>query len=129
MWSTIGRARRRLDRGATRTSVPGPDRAPAPEMTDDLEDVVIVFVPDEVERLRVALQHALGDTVERPDTPARIERALSLLCARRDVTGRPRVVRRPAAVSNPESWEIHLDGVDQATAMAVRSSGRTGRLG
>ena len=32
MWSTIGRARRRLDRRATRTSVPGPERAPVPEM-------------------------------------------------------------------------------------------------
>ena len=128
MWSTIGRARRRLDRRATRTSVPGPERAPAPEMARDLEDVVIVFVPDEVERLRVALLQASGDTIERPDTPARIERALSLLFARRGVTGRPRVVRRPAAVSNPESWEIHLDGVDQATAMAVRSAGRTGRF-
>ncbi len=84
--------------------------------------------PAELDKLRVALQHALGSAVERPDTPARIERALSLLLAQRGAVGRPRVLRRPAGVSTPESWEIHLDGVEPATATAVRDAGRTGRF-
>ena len=103
MWSTIDRARRRLDRGASGTSTPAPETTaaqepdtPAPAPPRKLEDVVIVFGPAELDHLRVALEHALGDAVERPDTPARIERALSLLLARRGAPGRPRVLRRPA---------------------------------
>jgi hypothetical protein len=76
----------------------------------------------------MALQQALGNAVERPDTPARIEHALSLVLAGRDDPGRPRVLRRPAGVSTPEAWEIHLEGVDHATGTAVRSAGRTGRF-
>ena len=82
----------------------------------------------ELDRLRAALQQVLGDAVEHPNTPARIERALSLLLTRLDAPGRPRVLRRPAAVSTPESWEIHLDGVDRATGKAVRDAGRTGKF-
>lgn len=141
MWSTIDRARRRLDRAVTGTPTQpasgeegefAPETAPEPEAAPpverELEDTVIVFGPAEIDTLRVALQRALGDAVERPDTPARIERALSLLLADRDAVGRPRVLRRPAGVSTPESWEIHLDGVEHATAIAVRSAGRTGRF-
>jgi hypothetical protein len=134
MWSTIDRARRRLDRGGSGTTAPAletvgqePDTATS-TAARKLEDVVIVFGPAELDHLRVALERALGDAVERPDTPARIERALSLLLARRGAPGRPRVLRRPAAVSTPESWEIHLDGVEHATAKAVRGAGRTGRF-
>ena len=135
MWSTIDRARRRLDRGASGTSTPAPDTTsaqepepPTPQPPRKLEDVVIVFGPAELDHLRAALEHALGDAVERPDTPARIERALSLLLARRGAPGRPRVLRRPAGVSTPESWEIHLDGVEHATGTAVQGAGRTGRF-
>ncbi len=135
MWSTIDRARRRLDRGASGTSAAGPETTVAqePEASTDppprkLEDVVIVFGSAELDHLRVALEHVLGDAVDRPDTPARIERALSLLLARRGTPGRPRVLRRPAGVSTPESWEIHLDGVEHPTATLVRDAGRTGRI-
>jgi hypothetical protein len=135
MWSTIDRARRRLDRAASATSAPAPEASaahepetPTPPPARKLEDVVIVFGPAELDDLRVALEQALGDAVERPDTPARIERALSLLLARRGAPGRPRVLRRPAGVSTPESWEIHLDGVEHATGTAVRGAGRTGRF-
>ena len=99
MWSTIDRARRRLDRTVTGTLPPTPGRddepvpetAPKPEaapIARELEDIVIVFGPAELDKLRVALQHALGSAVERPDTPARIERALSLLLAQRGAVGR-----------------------------------------
>lgn len=135
MWSTIDRARRRLDRAASGTTVPGPEttaaqgpEAATPPPARKLDDVVIVFGPAGLDRLRIALEQALGDAVDRPDTPARIERALSLLFARRGLSGRPRVLRRPAGVSTPESWEVHLDGVEHATGSAVRGAGRTGRF-
>ncbi len=89
---------------------------------------MIVLGRLELDHLRAALQAVLGDSVERPDSPARIERAISLLLQERGAPGRPRVLRRPAAVSTPESWEIHLDGVDRATGAVVRDAGRTGRL-
>jgi hypothetical protein len=137
MWPTIDRARRRLS-GATIEPSKGVDAGPglapdctasqAPAATDRVEDVVIVLGGLELDRLRAALLQVLGDAVEHPNTPARIERALSLLLTRLDAPGRPRVLRRPAAVSTPESWEIHLDGVNRATGKAVRDAGRTGKF-
>ena len=134
MWPTIDRARRRLS-GATEpaggtASQADPSSEPAATVPTPcrVEDVVIVLGGQELDHLRAALQAVLGDTVERPNTPARIERALSLLLARLDAPGKPRVLRLPAALSTPESWEIHLDGVDRATGMAVRDAGRTGRF-
>jgi hypothetical protein len=124
MWPTIDRARRRL-RGSTDPSSTSEPKAPTARR---LEDVVIVLGRAELDQLRAALQDVLGDAVERPDSPARIERALSLLLARRGAPGKPRVLRRPAAVSTPEAWEIHLDGVDRMTGDAVRDAGRTGRF-
>lgn len=123
MWPTIDRARRRLSGGGTSAPVEGSDPGPASRR---VEDIVIVLGAIEVDQLRAALELVLGDAIERPDTPSRIERALTLLLARRGVPGRPSVVRRPAAVSTPESWEIHLDGVERVTARAVREAGRTG---
>jgi hypothetical protein len=141
MWPTIDRARRRLI-GAADDPAPGatggstaatasaaPSQAiEAPATTRRVEDVVVILGRVELDQLRAALQNALGDAVERPNTPARLERALSLLLARRGAPGRPRVLRRPAAVSTPESWEIHLDGVDRASGTAVRDASRTGRF-
>jgi hypothetical protein len=105
-------------RAATSQAIEAPGRR--------VEDVVIILGRVELDQLRDALKNALGDEVERPNTPARLEQALSLLLARRAAPGRPRVLRRPAAVSTPESWEIHLDGVDRATSTAVRDASRTG---
>ena len=131
MWPTIDRARRRLTRGASAPGGPsrkadgcrGPS-APASPRRRGRRDHPRSRI--EVDQLRAALEHVLGDAVERPDTPARIERALAILLARRGAPGKPSVLRRPAAVSTPESWEIHLDGVDRATSRAVRAAGRTG---
>ena len=120
MWPTIDRARRRL----TGASVSA-ESAPAAGGRA-LEDVVITLGAVELDQLQAALQLLLGDAVERPDTPARIERALVLLLAHRGAPGRPRVLRRPAGLSTPEAWEIHLDGVDAATSTAIREAGRTG---
>lgn len=120
MWPTIDRARRRLS-GALLSAVP-----PSPPAGRPLEDMVITLGAVELDQLKAALQLFLGDAVERPDTPARIERALGLLLAHRGAPGKPRVLRRPAGLSTPEAWEIHLDGVDHATAAAVREAGRSG---
>jgi hypothetical protein len=120
MWPTIDRARRRI-RGtrlsAGRTS-PSGDRS--------LENVVITLGAVELDRLQAALRLVLGDAFERADTPARIERALGLLLTHRGAPGRPSVLRRPAGVSTPEAWEIHLDGVDHATGAAIREASRSG---
>jgi hypothetical protein len=128
MWPTIDRARRRLSGSTDPASTDASATEPTTQATRRLEDVVIVLGRVELVHLRAALQEVLGDAVERPDSPARIERALSLLMAQRGAEGRPRVLRRPAAVSTPEAWEIHLDGVDRVTAEAVRDAGRTGRF-
>jgi hypothetical protein len=125
MWPTIARARRRLtgeplhgDGGEASTQSSAP--------TQRLEDVVIIFGAGEMYQLREALELVLGDAVDRPDTPARFERALEMLLSLRGAPGTPTVLRRPAILTTPESWEIHIDGTDRATSRAVRSAGRTG---
>ena len=119
MWPTIARARRRLS-GASGSADASSSASPP------LEDVVVTLGAVELDRLQTALQLILGDAVGRPDTPVRIEHALGLLLAQRGVPGMSRVLRRPAGLSTPESWEIHLEGVDHATAVAIREASRTG---
>jgi hypothetical protein len=122
MWPTIARARRRL------TGEPLPGESADIELvpTPRLEDVVIIFGAGEMYQLREALEEVLGDAVEKPDTPARFERALEMLLTLRGAPGTPTVLRRPAILTTPESWEIHIDGTDRATSRALRSAGRTG---
>ena len=122
MWPTIARARRRL------TGEPLPGETADIELvpTPRLEDVVIIFGAGEMYQLREALEEVLGDAVEKPDTPARFERALEMLLTLRGAPGTPTVLRRPAILTTPESWEIHIDGTDRATSRALRSAGRTG---
>jgi hypothetical protein len=98
------------------------DHAPAPR----LEDVVIILGAVEMFQLREALEEVLGDAVEKADTPATFERALKSLLTIRGAPGTAHVLRRPAIVLTPESWEIHIDGTDRATSRAVRSAARTG---
>ncbi len=119
MWPTIARARRRL----TGEPLPGESAE-----TDEprLEDVVIIFGAGEMYQLREALEELLGESVDRPDTPATFERALETYLSLRGAPGTPTVLRRPALLSTPESWEIHIDGTDRATSRAVRSAGRRG---
>jgi hypothetical protein len=132
MWTTIDRARRRLTGalasgsdpakgGASNTSTTAAGSTPRP-----VEDVVIILGSHGIDQLRRALERLLGDAVERPDTPARIDRALTVFLTERGLAGKASVLRRPAGLSTPESWEIHLDGVDKATGKAVRAAGRTG---
>lgn len=125
MWPTIARARRRLSGDALRRG-PAETDAPLSPPAPRLEDVVIIFGAVEMYQLREALELVLGDAVEKPDTPARFERALEKLLTLRGAPGTPWVLRRPAIVLGPESWEIHIDGTDRATSRAVRSAGRAG---
>ncbi len=91
-----------------------------------VEDTVIYLSPVELDHLQAALTMHLGGAVERPDTPARLEQALELVLADRGAPGHPRVVRRPAGISTPECWEVHLVGVDPASDSAIRAAGRSG---
>ena len=122
MWTTIARARRRLVGDVLPDEAEEMDHAPARR----LEDVVIILGAVEMFQLREALQEVLGDAVEKADTPATFERALESLLAIRGAPGMAHVLRRPAIVLTPESWEIHIDGTDRATSRAVRSAARTG---
>ena len=119
MWPTLARARRRF----TGEPLPGESAA-----TDEprLEDVVIIFGAGEMYQLREALEELLGESVDRPDTPATFERALATYLSLRGAPGTPTVLRRPAVLTTPESWEIHIVGTDRATSRAVRSAGRSG---
>ncbi len=132
MLPAIRRTTRRLRGGASAPAVgsagvgPRPVGASVPAPLDGLEDVVIVLGRVEIALLLVALETALGDAVDRPNTPARLEQALLMLMADRGEPGHPHVLRRPALLSTPESWEIHLDGVERATGLAVREAGRSG---
>lgn len=140
MWPTIDRARRRLSGGSTASADSGPTSlqpgfrivSPNPDLVvpnaGAAEDFVVVLVGADVDRIREALQHRLGNTIERPDTPDRIARALSVILARNGADGRPRVLRRPAGLSTPKSWEIHLEGVDGPTVADLRAAARTGRF-
>ena len=132
MWANIHRARRRIGGDAAEVredAVAGTevvqDLAPVPR---HVEDIVVVFGRAEIDRLRHALQVALGDMVDQPNTPAQIESALALILSLAGSPGRARVLRRPAGVSTPESWEIHLDGAERSSGIAIRDAGRTGRF-
>lgn len=124
MWPTIDRARRRISGGSSAPDDAPPEETP-PEGATTFDEVIVLGGQD-LDRLGHALQLEIGRRMERLDTPHRIEHALSAFMARRDLVGRPRVLRRPAGLSTPEAWEIHLDGVDRATSDAVRDASRTG---
>jgi hypothetical protein len=129
MWNTISRARRRLGGEGIAAAAPTTPVPLEPATPIRIEDTVITFGHAEIDRLRHALTTALGDEVSEPNSPARIEAALTLLLSRNEAPGRPCVVRRPACVSTPESWEIHLEGAEVGSAIAVRDAGRSGRFG
>jgi hypothetical protein len=125
MWPTIARARRRLT-GDARRDPDDRDDASIPAPAPRLEDVVIILGAIEMFQLGEALEDELGASIERPDTPARFERALEMLLARREAPGTPTVLRRPAILTTPESWEIHIVGTDRTTSRALRAAARAG---
>jgi hypothetical protein len=126
MWPAIHRATRRLTERIAHPSDAVAVVEPEIPVAPPVEDMVIVLGRVEIAQLLLALETELGDAVDVANTPARLECALSMLMAGRGEPGRPRVLRRPAILSVPESWEIHLDGIQRATGQAVRDAGRSG---
>ena len=128
MWSVLDRTRRLL-RVAGHAADPsastddGSAATPDPEPTSD---VVIAIGRPELERLGVALQTALGPGTARPDTPARLEAALTDAIAGLGTTGRIRVARRPAGLYTPEAWQVHLTGAEPAIEVSIRRAIREG---
>jgi hypothetical protein len=128
MWPSIARARRRigLSPGPSTAAPVAPAFGEGPD--DRLDAAVIVLAPADFDRLCTALAMSLGEPDERPDTPARIGAALSAVLADLGTTTRPSVLRRPATVTVPEAWEIHLTGIDPSTCERIRQAARTGRF-
>ncbi len=124
MWP-IDRLRRRLFGGPAMLAMAAPGSS-SPGVRPTTVSELIVLAGADADRLGGALQRELRQRAERLDTPHRIERALSTFIAGRAGPGRPRVLRRPAGLTSPEAWEIHLDGVDPATVEAIREASRTG---
>jgi hypothetical protein len=127
MWSTLDRTRRRLLRVAGYAA----DRSASTDDTSPKEpgptsDVVIAIGRPELERLGVALQTVLGPGTARPDTPARLEAALTDAIAGLGTTGRIRVARRPAGLYTPEAWQVHLTSAEPAIEVSIRRAIREG---
>ena len=125
MWPSLERTRRllRRDAGSTPTDhrvVVGADPSP-------LDDVVIAMGRTELERLGAALQSLLGPGTSRPDTPVRLQAAISAAIARYGAAeSRVRVDRRPAGLYTPEAWQLRLSGVDPRVCDVIRGAIRDG---
>jgi len=128
MWTAIERARRRV--GLT-TSFPGAPAIAAPpyETPEAQADVVVTLAPGDLDRFVAALGEDAGrpgdpgapaSSVDpRPDSPARLERALSGIIARHAGHGTPRVARWPAGLHTPETWQVRIEGPDARTRATV----------
>ena len=62
----------------------------------------------------------------RPDTPARLEAALSTAIANRTGRGSPHVLRSPGALHTPEAWQLRIEGIDAGTYAALERAIRGG---
>ena len=124
MWSALHRTRRRLLRVAAR---PPSDTtiAQQPE-AEPRHELIIAIGRPEFDRLGVALQAVLGPGTARPDTPARLEAALAQAIAGLGASGRPLVARRPAGLSTPEAWQVHLTEAEPVIEIAIRRAIREG---
>jgi len=125
MWSPLDRARRRIfNDGSASATVAGN----AHGQPDGLDDLVLALGRTELDRLIVALARYLGSTDSRPDTPARLEAALSAVIARRGGRGQPQVTRRPAGLYTPEAWQVRIDGADELTRSSLERAVRGGTI-
>jgi hypothetical protein len=97
----------------------------APGAHDEAEFVLSLGRAD-FERLGGAIQADLGPGSPRPDTPARLERALIGVIERRGGRGKPEVVRYPAGLYTQETWQIRLSGIDATIQSAIRAGARDG---
>jgi hypothetical protein len=104
----------------------GPANTAATSVAGPTPDVVIAIGRPEFDRLGAALQAALGPGTTRPDTPARLEAALTDAIAGLGASGRPRVARRPAGLYTPEAWQVQLTDAEPAIETAIRRAIREG---
>jgi hypothetical protein len=117
MWvsKNLDRARRRL-RPTSQLPAVTTDEAPV-EAVDGV--VALSLVRAELDRLIAALAASLDPSTPRPDSPARLEDALSTVIVRIGGRGRPTVTRSPAALYSPEYWHLRVEGADARTRSAV----------
>ena len=120
MWTPVNRARRRLFHDGQPAHEP-PPASPA----EPVSDVLLALGRPELERLIRALGESLAST-DRPDTPARLEAALSTAIAHRTGRGQPYVLRSPGALHTPEAWQLRIEGIDAATHAALERAIRGG---
>lgn len=131
MWSSIDRTRRRLLRSATSPQGASTEGAVLEDagtkvQTEPVADVVLAIGRPEFDRLGQALQAMLGPDVARPDTPARLEAALTTAVERLGGAGVLHVRRRPAGLYTPEAWQVHIETVDPTIVDAIRHAIREG---
>jgi hypothetical protein len=123
MRPSLDRTRRLLHRSASAA----PERQAAPEPTESTPEFVLSLGRADQERLGGAIQADLGAGAARPDTPARLERALIGVIERRGGRGKPQVLRYPAGLYTQETWQIRLSGgLDPAIQAAIRAGARDG---
>ena len=80
----------------------------------------------ELDRLGLALQSLLGPDVARPDTPDRLDAALSAAVTHLGGVAQLRVNRRPAGLYTPEAWQVHIETADPTIVDAIRQAIREG---
>jgi hypothetical protein len=126
MWSPLDRARRRIlnDSAASQRPV----HVPPVGEPDPIVDVVLAIGRTELDRLIGALEDLVGTADGRPDTPARLEAALTEAITRCGGQGRPQVTRRPPGLYTPEAWQVRIDGADEMTRSALERALRGGGI-
>jgi hypothetical protein len=112
---SLDRARRHFVRVPEPVAAPLADAAPV----DVRCDVVIAIGRSDLERLLAALVASLDPHMARPDSPRRLEGALATAIQRVGGRGTPSVIRSPAGLYTPESWQLRVDGADGATRSAL----------
>jgi hypothetical protein len=100
---------------------PPADAAPLAEAADfDVPcDVVLAVARPDLDRLVAALVASLDPQMARPDSPRRLEGALATAIQHVGGHGTPTVIRSPAGLYTPESWQLRIDGADGATRSAL----------
>ena len=103
-----------------------------PEPADyvaDVGDVDVSLIRGDLDRLVSALGATLGPSLQKPDSPLRLEQALSAVIDRIGGCGQPVVTRSPAGLYTPEYWHIRVEGADLRAREAVGRLAAGERIG
>ena len=119
MWPTLARARRLVRREPTTDLLPATAEAAEAEAKAEADPALLLAAGRGRRRVARVAPTSIAWPVPcrpcsvraltRPDTPARLEAALTTAVERLGGDGSPRVVRQPAGVTTPEAWQIRLD--------------------